>query len=762
MLPYMCRMLIHPGGPPVVADSDDQVAQPGTSIIFNLIPTGQIGTSIVTFEVSGANGQFHTENVTIEVQAPPRSTIEPDPGAQTQPARVGAAGSNGGSATHGEIGAEHAARPTQPAPPPAFALDLIECQPTAGGATSVCQFAVNLPGNAGLTPSSRYNDLSLRIEPLRHPKDMHAFGDPIIPRKPLTDRVWGQLAFLPPRAGSYQAWLVLRGIDDTGHAFETRTVLIGEAPRNAKGFIDKEAISTARLSDDQAIGVINAAWQIMRRSERTPELVARSAGAYQGVLESLAFATGKTHPRPGEKRTPEERLRLLEGATGILDPLADRVAGLLEDEAWVDAHYTRKVGEVRRDILFAVASQRVEDAQLTKDGDVVEAGGEGDFEREKATLRHAFKEIAETAGILNEQVLRTGEKQIEEQVEHMQHGGRARWGTFGSLTQVQATANFLSGILGLSDEEMWKELSEKRGAARVGTALELTNYFVKSAGSMTSLTASFAWALAKCTGDTAMEAAAAAVAQKAVVVTGKAVAIVELAHDVTVLLSDDATGAQKEDATADLLSTGTWGSGQLAAETGAGKQILGEATAETVGVAATSASLALYASYQELKFIASQYGVARLGLARGMSRAMRRLNRDADDIAKQAARLAKAGILYVREPDAELRKAYRRVRDEANRHLAGAIEYLINDFQKDIKDGGSQVPANWSALRDEFKEFDQYRNVTDPAIVPRVAKRILDKANWCNRNYSYLVEKTAGLSVDRPGECNHATHEEHE
>jgi len=160
-----------------------------------------------------------------------------------------------------------------------------------------------------------------------------------IPKKPICALLQPNVIFRPPRVGAYQAWLVLRGVDQTGHRFEERVVLVGEAPRNALGLIDDQAIASyGNLTDDQAIDVMNAAWHVMTRRSGASQLVAQAPSSYRGVLESLALAAGGTHPTKQEKRSPDERLQRLEAATAHLQPIAHRVAGVLEDDSWVDSH----------------------------------------------------------------------------------------------------------------------------------------------------------------------------------------------------------------------------------------------------------------------------------------------------------------------------------------------------------------------------------------------------------------------------------------
>jgi|GEM_PF-5648876 len=95
VLPYTCRMLLHPGGSPVIDDAPTQVAQPGAEAVFNLLPSGETGTTIVSFEVSGADGRLlYTQPVTIEVR-PAQNTLNPISDGPTQAKEsTGPAGAN--------------------------------------------------------------------------------------------------------------------------------------------------------------------------------------------------------------------------------------------------------------------------------------------------------------------------------------------------------------------------------------------------------------------------------------------------------------------------------------------------------------------------------------------------------------------------------------------------------------------------------------------------------------------------------------------
>jgi len=746
VLPLACRMRVSPGVPPVVGDPGVEMIAPGSTRAIELPLSGIPGRSDLVFQCSGSDGATLVSPViTVHVKAAPDAGDLLAP-RQPQPA------SPGGAARQSDTIRAAAAAPARrrasgPIPPPRFQQSLIECDPTAGGATSMRSFALDLPANEGFPPPARYSDLSLTIESLRQPKDMAAFELVPIPTRPASKFVQGGVLFHPPRAGSYQAWVVFRGVDEAGHRFEDRTVVVGESPHNGPGLIDDEALSAAHVSDDQAIDIINTAWQIMQiHSAPTTTLIGLAPNAYRGVLESLAFAQGKLRPSPAQECTPDERLHFLEAATARLDTIANRVGGLLKDQAWVDTHYTHKIAELRRSILFAVESRRVQGAQ---------DAGLLDFELRKASFQHVFKLLADTAAILGDQALRTGEKELEKQVDEMEHGGSAQWGRYATLAQVQAGASLLSGVLGLTDEEMWKELREGGLAAQVGSALELTSYLVKTAGSMRSLTATWAWALAKRAGNAELETAAAALAQDTALKTGMAVTLVELAHDLAVLLNADATGGQKEDAVGDLGSNASWIVGKAADRMsrpmfGMSRSLISESTAEAIEGVTTPLTAAVFVSYQELRLMAWAYDSARMGLASGMSRALKMMNLHGRHIATTATQLATAGVLLAREHDHEKRDALGRVRDQLNLQLAGEIEAFLNDCQHGIQDGQSEYPGNWTQLAKEFEKFDEYRGVTDPAVVPVVAKRILEAMSWCNKHADYLIEKTAGRSVVRP------------
>ncbi len=83
-------MIIDPGGRPVVVGAGAVVAPPGGQAVFRLTTTGEVGTTIVTFEAVGVDGSvFYTDTVTIEVAAPDDrgfgvSLNAPEP---TEPAR---------------------------------------------------------------------------------------------------------------------------------------------------------------------------------------------------------------------------------------------------------------------------------------------------------------------------------------------------------------------------------------------------------------------------------------------------------------------------------------------------------------------------------------------------------------------------------------------------------------------------------------------------------------------------------------------------
>ena len=594
--------------------------------------------------------------------------------------------------------------------------------------------------------------MSVTIEPLRYPKDTAAFAAGPIPSEPTYGSLQSHVIFRPPRAGSYQAWLVLRGSDEAGRPFEQRAVLVGEAPTNAFGLIDHQAIAAyGELSDDQAIDIMNAASSVLTRHDGASQLIARGPSAFHGVLESLAIAARIESPPADDKHTPEQRLERLEAATAQLEPIAHRIGPLLQNEGWVETHYERRVREVRRKILVALEGQRVDNAFLTHDGQVIEIPRDGDLHAEKVAFRHVFARIAETASILNEQAIRIGEHQLKEQIKTMRKGGPAEWGKIGTLTQVQAAANILVGLLGLSDGEMWEELKHADGRAGwVSTRAELVKYLGSTAAGMISVAAACTSVIAKHLGKPAMESAAAAIAQQTIKTAGTLLGVVEVVHDIAVLCDGEAGAKKKEDAAADVLSTGTWLVGQ-AADFAEDHGWMGEAAAESIGTVTTSLSIALLVSYKELQLMAYLYGSARTGLASGVKRALPTLADDAQQIALASARLAKAGVLWARETNPERRAALEKVRDDANLALAAKIHaFLASCRRHGAGTGGAmEDPTSWWALAAQFQEFQRYGDVTDPAVVPVVAKRLLAKMQWCGEHIDDLVDQMATAS---PGE----------
>jgi len=750
LMPLACRMVVSPGGPPVLVDPGVIPIEPAEARKIEIQLSGVEGRSDVVFHAIGVDGaSLSTPIVTVEVAA-----SSGDRDLMAPPGAIRIARSDG--SPHANTGHDRAnrSRPASPGEPSAPTLrpDPIECSPTPGGATSECAFLIDAGGDLAPANQPRYRDLSVTLEPLRYPKDTAAFAVGAIPTELSYGFLQPHVIFRPPRAGSYQAWLVLRGADEAGRRFEQRAVLVGEAPSNAFGLIDGEAIAAhGRLSDDHATDIMNAAWSVLTRRDDSAALIARSPSAFRGVLESLAIAARIDRPPADDKHTPEQRLQRLEAATAQLEPIADRVGPLLQDESWVATHYLTPLSEVRRKILVAVQGQRVDNALLTHDGEVIEIPRDGDLKAEKATFRYVFTRVAETAAILNEQAIRVGEDQLDEQIEAMQHGGPAEWGKLGKLTQVQAAANVLVGLLRLSDQEMWEEFKHADGlAAQISTGSELVKYLGSTAASMISLTAAFTSVIAKHLGKPQMESAAAALAQQSIKRAGAAIGVIELVHDIAVLCDGEAGAKKKEDAAADALSTGAWLVGQ-AAHIAEGQEWIGKAAAESIGTVTTSLSIALLVSYKELQLMAYLYGSARTGLASGVKRALPTLADDAQNLALASARLAKAGVLWAREKNAERRAALEQVRDRANLALAANIHSFLESCRQHGAEtrGAMEDPASWWALAAQFQEFQRYRDVADPAVVPVVAKRLIARMQWCGEHIDDLVDEMATAS---PGE----------
>ena len=332
-----------------------------------------------------------------------------------------------------------------------------------------------------------------------------------------------------------------------------------------------------------------------------------------------------------------------------------------------------------------------------------------------------------------------------------------------SLTEADLLV-LLTDIDGLYDKDPRKH-SDARfipQIAKIDSEIEKTAGITTgktTVGGMISLVGSSTWALAKHLGEPRIAIMAARASHAAISRADQALFAVELVHDAMTLID----GTNILSATTNKLGKHFLNAADKNPTTAA--EVDAAESAEALGTSLTASSVALIACYEELRFMANQYGAARFGLAGASMAAFRWMEERRLAIVEDSNKLAVAGLLYAREHDPRQRSALDEVRHTEARRLAGDIERFLNGCERDpkthqVQNGEPLYPGNWWAIRREFTEFLPYRGLNDPYLLPGVAERLLERMTWCSAHADYLVSIMAGKEMEPPshadeGEAEH-------
>jgi hypothetical protein len=466
-------------------------------------------------------------------------------------------------------------------------------------------------------------------------------------------------------------------------------------------------------------------------------LVSSASPKYRDALLSLWKSVS------GQEGTADipasRRLELLATASAGLEPVFGALRADPDQRAWLDLEVTPHLTRLRDSLRYAQARDRVEQAALGPRGELIEVPQDMAPRQQAQILHSKIPGLVKSAALYNEQAVRLGHDAIhhhaKEMLEHAKLPKELEGKRFdpGILVEVQNLLLFVDGFLTLTDEELAEHLNHPHGVfAGIASYTELVKAAVEIAWGCVGVTASFASAVARLSGQTEYAVQAAGLARASGLWLANVVAGIEILYGIAVILDPHATAAQKTDAGAHVAMGTAWFVGSR----------LGGAA---VGAAA---SVAIMITYYELQWLAHSYRDVRLGLAVGwMSKAFETMGDAARRISDDAIMLSKAGLLAHAEGDPAQKKVLERVEADCVKGLTGTIDYFLEQCEPTgYAPGGAYKPGAFTQLRPVFKPLLRLQGATTPSEAAEAAKSVLHAIRWCFDHAQELIADAAGLA----------------
>jgi hypothetical protein len=486
-----------------------------------------------------------------------------------------------------------------------------------------------------------------------------------------------------------------------------------------------------------ALQTAQAAADILQN--RLGRLVAPAGPKYRDALASLYVAVVGKEGKADASGL--RRLELLDRATKALEPVFAALRADPDQKAWLETEITPHLTRLSGSLQYVRAAERVEKAVLGPGGELIEIP-ENVTPRQQAQILHSkIPALIKSVALYNEQAIRLGHDVIHHHAEEMLKHAKLPKELQGKrldpgiLVEVQNLLLLVDGMLTLTDEELAEHLRKPHGAfAGIASYTELVKAAVEIVWGCVGVSASFAWAVARVSGQVEYAAQAAGLARSSGLMLANVVAGVEIVHGLAIMLDPHATKAQKLEAAQHVAMGTAWF---------VGTRVGGAA----VGAAASTAILI---TYYELQWMAHAYRDIRLGLAVGwMTKAFETMADAAKSISRGGAELAKAGLLLGAERDPNQQAALAKVEADNARMLGGSIDFFLEKCEPTgYGPGAAYKPGAFTELRPVFKPLLKLKGAKTPREAAEAAKVVLKTIRWCFDHAPELIAKTAGLPPD--------------
>lgn len=501
----------------------------------------------------------------------------------------------------------------------------------------------------------------------------------------------------------------------------------------AKPAIDASTQNAPPLSAKEASDVLYVAMQILAGHGKPAvdgfEGTAKTS-RYKADLEKLRLAQSAMNPAKAEadnnaerhQLSAADRSRLFGEARTDLMPLVELCKSDEGIARWNTEQLVPRFDELARDLAFDVANERVKNSVLLGSGEAVEMPADSDPHEQGRVLHLELPKLLAAIKAVSEQLVRLKDHAIEHEAQQMLQSG-THGKKYGSLAELGNALMLADAWLTLTDEEFKEHLSEVHGVINgLSTYSELVKAVMELAVGGAGAVCSIGSLIARAAGDSALAATCSGAARTiAIGKFGTAIATIEIAHGIFVLLDKTATPEKKLSAAGDVATGVAWLGG---------KKLIGA----EFGAAASSAVLG---GYIELKWAITTYSESVIGWDTGILRdAYSTLEMYGERIPALAEDVAKAHALVAQEPDAEKKEALTRVESVAVHVLGTTLDSLIADCGPQgmdwnaLEGARSTKPGSVQILQDWFAPLQAFRGARTPEGVMNGAASAMKRIAW--------------------------------
>lgn len=456
--------------------------------------------------------------------------------------------------------------------------------------------------------------------------------------------------------------------------------------------------------EHRVAGLVDVAAEVLK--ERSPKsihlLPAVDAAAMWMLYASL---TGTNN---GKLVNGTDRKALFDAAMATLSPAIDAYA---QDEAqreWVADYMTPKLAELRSDLEFAQADDRVRGAIVLPGNHVVDPNDDRHPREQAEALHEAIPKLVETLMQLNEIIVGLNEERIREQADRILHGLDAEGVKVGSLVELGNMFSAINGYLVLTDDELQEQLRHAPdNLSRARTLSEVVKAVVQLTGGTLGVVTSTVGLVARATGEPEIASLCSALSRKIGLGLGTLIGLIEGIRGVMTLWDSNATREQKVEAAADIATVGVPAALRM------------KGIAEIAGVSVGAAAIAAQLGYGELKLTLRTYWAASQGLVSGlMGPAFESLRSHGAAIAGFSEAALKAQALLSGEQDPAEHEALTRVLAMHIRDLGYTIDSLLSDLAPpDLEAGMARKPGAYQILRDALAPVRAFRGARETETV---------------------------------------------
>lgn len=480
----------------------------------------------------------------------------------------------------------------------------------------------------------------------------------------------------------------------------------GERVESARAAGTKKlnAIAAEAARENKVASLLDVTADVLR-NRRPDQIHALPAVDAAAVWMLYAALTGTNN---GKLVKGADRNALFDSAMTTLAPAIEAYAQDEQQREWVDDNIRPKLAELKSDLAFVQADERVRGAIVLPGNHVVDPNDDRHPHEQAEALHEAIPKLVETLMQLNEIVVGLNEERIKEQVERILHGLDAESVKIGSLVELGNMFSAINGYLVLTDDELQEQLRHAPdNLSRARNMSELVKAVVQFTGGTLGIVTSTVGLVARAAGEPEIASLCSAVSRKVGFGLGTLVGLIDAIRGVMTLWDSNATGEQKVEAAADIATAGVPAVLRLKGIT------------EIAGVSVGTAAIAAELGYGELKLALRTYWAASQGLVAGlMGPAFECLRSHGGTIAGFSEAALKARALISSEHDPGEHEALSRVLAVHVMNLGETIDSLLSDLAPpELEAGMARKPGAYQILRDALAPVRAFRGARETETV---------------------------------------------